>query len=90
MRELGALRLARRTRGVEDHRRVVGPALGDVGAVRSEQQRLELARLDEHALGARLLGAGARRRRGTVAQLERVVAFDAKDAADAANTFGFL
>ena len=61
VRELGALRRAGRARRVEDHRRVVGRALGDLGGgLAAREQRLELARLDEHALGVRLLGAGVR------------------------------
>ena len=61
VRELGALRRARRARGVEDHRRVVEAALGDLRRrLAALEQRLELAGLHEHAFGVRLLGAGAR------------------------------
>jgi hypothetical protein len=61
VRELGALRLPRRARRVEDHRRVVGIPLDHVGrGLAAREQRLELARLHEHALGPRLLGAALR------------------------------
>ena len=58
VRELGALRRARRARRVEDHRRVVARArLVGLGPRRGHHQLLELARLDQDRLGARRLGA---------------------------------
>ena len=57
--ELGTLGLARGARRVEQHRGVIVGRVGD-GRVRRGRAHLllEVARLDEQALGARLLGAG--------------------------------